>query len=603
MQKRLLPDVNILAKLVALCAVMVISFILLFVFSRNGLSLLSSTVGEFHDVHVAMARNSQSLSTDTYAIQVNLYKALIYGTQGYDKAEIQAILKELQAAWDSGDAQLKKLAAYSGASKTTLDLVNNVKTSYFDYTTYLTTILTYIEIDPSLGLTFMSGAETKFASLLEMVQNLGAAIKDSGDVSYARVEKESSQIVSSLLVVTIASAILMVGIAGLTVSALQKPMGQLLQALTTMVSGDYRVETGLRGNDEMGRMGMSVVGLSTSLRELIGIVKNRVEDLEQTGHDLSSNMTQTGAAVIQINSNIVSTRTQLDEQSAAVREVSSAIEELTRGVDTLSAKIDEQTDVVSQSSSSIEEMIANIDSVTKAIAVSASTSSELVALGSDGKAKIDEVREAVRDIVKHSESLGEAASIISEIASKTNLLAMNAAIEAAHAGDAGRGFAVVADEIRKLAEQSTAQAKDIAGGLGKVSESISSVDGAAESAVVSYDMVHDKSEALGSEIQRISEAMGEQGKGGRLVLDGLARLRDITRGIASGAEKMHDGNQSILEQVSRLNAVNGSVVQNNDEISIGTREINEAIAATSDLTSHTAELITEVRSAVDRFQV
>ena len=603
MKRRLLPDVNILMKLMVLSVVMIISFVLQFAFSRSGISLLSGTVGDFHDVHVAMARNSQSLSASTYSIQVNLYKAIIYGTQEYEKAEIQAVLKDLQADWKEGDAQLKELASYERASKATLDLINNVRTSYFDYTTYLTTILTYIEMDPTLGLPFMSGAETKFAALLEMVQNLGTAIKDSGDAAFTLVENESRQIVSRLLVVTVVAVAIMLIIAGMTVTSLHKPMRLLLQALTTMVGGDYRIATGLHGKDEMGRMGTSVDELSTSLRELIGIVKNRVEDLERTGHDLSSNMTQTGAAVVQINSNIVSTRTQLDEQSAAVREVSSAIEELTHGVDTLSAKIDEQSDIVGQSSSSIEEMIANIDSVTKAISVSATASSELVALGSDGKAKIDEVIEAVRDIVKHSESLGEAASIISEIASKTNLLAMNAAIEAAHAGDAGRGFAVVADEIRKLAEQSTAQAKDIAGGLGKVSESISSVDGAAESAVISYDMVHDKSEALGSEIKRISEAMSEQGKGGRLVLDGLVRLRDITREIATGAEEMHGGNQSILEQVSRLNAVNGSVVQNNDEISIGTREINEAIAATSDLTSHTSDLITEVRTAVDRFQV
>ncbi|PKL09243.1 MAG: methyl-accepting chemotaxis protein, partial [Spirochaetae bacterium HGW-Spirochaetae-7] len=192
---------------------------------------------------------------------------------------------------------------------------------------------------------------------------------------------------------------------------------------------------------------------------------------------------------------------------------------------------------------------------------------------------------------------------ISDIAGKTNLLAMNAAIEAAHAGDSGRGFAVVADEIRKLAEQSTAQAKDIAAGLGKVSSSIQSVGDAADSAVQSYGMVHDKSEALGNEVSRISEAMSEQEKGGRQVLEGLARLRDISRGIATGASEMNDGNRVILEQVSRLNAVNLSVVQNNEEIALGTREINEAISSTGELTSHTADLITEVREAVDRFLV
>lgn len=603
MQRRLLPNVTILGKLVFLSFMMVAAFIVQFTFSRAGLGTLSDTVGDFHDVHVAMARNSQSLLSHTYEIQVNLYKAINYGTQKYEKAEIKAVLSDLEASWKAGDADLKELASYEKAGQDVLDLVNLVKTAYFDFTTYLTTILTYIEFDPELGLTFMSGAESKFDSLLKEVQNLGTLIKDSGDRSYETVKRETGTVVTTLLAASITAVAVLAIVVVLIVMSLDKPMAALLKVLSTMAAGDYTSKAGFTGSDEMGRMADSIDGLGGSLRELIGVVKAKVVELERTGQDLSANMIQTSAAVVEINSNIVSTKTQLDEQSASVREVSSAIEELTRGVDALSARIDEQSGVVSQSSASIEEMIANIDSVTKAVLNSAQASSELVALGSDGKGKIDEVREAVRDIVRHSESLSEAAAIISEIASKTNLLAMNAAIEAAHAGDAGRGFAVVADEIRKLAEQSTAQAKDIAGGLGKVAESIQSVDSAAESAVVSYDMVHDKSEVLGSEIRRVSEAMTEQGKGGRLVLDGLVRLNDITREIAAESEAMHHGNASILSQVSTLNAVNGSVVRNNEEISVGTKEINEAIAATGDLTAHTADLIAEVKEAVDRFKV
>ena len=460
-----------------------------------------------------------------------------------------------------------------------------------------------VKSDPAIALSFMKDTEIKFDEFITTLNLLNSAIGVAEETAYMHTMNEIAAHGRFLLVLALSAIAVLVAIVALIVISIKQPMGTLMQTLKTMEEGDFRSGAHLDGRDEMGRMGSSISELSVSLCKLVGTVKAKVGELEGMGHDLSANMTETGAAVVQINSNIVSTKSQLDEQSASVKAVSAAIEELTRGVDALAARIEEQSGVVSQSSASVEEMIANIESVAKASAVADRTSEELVSLGTEGKSRIDEVLEAVREIVRHSESLGEAATIISDIAGKTNLLAMNAAIEAAHAGDSGRGFAVVADEIRKLAEQSTAQAKDIAAGLGKVSSSIQSVGEAAESAVQSYGMVHDKSEALGNEVSRISEAMSEQEKGGRQVLEGLARLRDISRGIATGASQMNDGNRVILDQVSRLNAVNLSVVQNNEEIALGTREINEAISSTSDLTSHTSDLITEVREAVDRFMV
>ncbi|GAB1456382.1 hypothetical protein MASR2M48_16900 [Spirochaetota bacterium] len=180
---------------------------------------------------------------------------------------------------------------------------------------------------------------------------------------------------------------------------------------------------------------------------------------------------------------------------------------------------------------------------------------------------------------------------------------MNAAIEAAHAGDSGKGFAVVADEIRKLAEQSTGQAKDISTGLGKVSAAIETVRSASDYAVDSFGTVLKRSEALGGEVRRINASMSEQREGGRQLLEGLSGLKDITGQISSGSGEMSSGNNAILRQISRLNSVNKLVVQNNEQINIGTKEINEAIVATTELSSRTAELIADVKEAADKFEV
>ena len=367
--------------------------------------------------------------------------------------------------------------------------------------------------------------------------------------------------------------------------------------------GDLTAQTGVTSTDELGRIARSVDELVVGLRRLVTIVKDKLAELGETGQSLAGNMEETGAAVIQINSNIGNTKGQLQEQSAAVGEVSAAIEELTRSVDALTTMITNQSEVVSQSSASVEQMIANIESVASGVEGVAEASKRLASEGSEGKARIDEVEESVVRIVRYSENLSEAARLITEIADRTNILAMNAAIEAAHAGEAGKGFAVVADEIRKLAEQSTSQAKDISADLGRVSESIESVRGAAGAAVSAFGSILEKSGTLGQGVETIGSAMKEQHEGGRQVLEALARLRDITKEITRGAGEMAAGNATILEQVERLKNVNTVVVRNNEEITRGTQEINQAIVATTELTSRNTTLIDEVKAAADTFVI
>jgi methyl-accepting chemotaxis protein len=178
---------------------------------------------------------------------------------------------------------------------------------------------------------------------------------------------------------------------------------------------------------------------------------------------------------------------------------------------------------------------------------------------------------------------------------------MNASIEAAHVGEMGKGFAVVADEIQRLAEQSTAQAKDIAASLEQLSTAILYVQSATVEAVDSFGQILVTSSSVGKSIASINAAMAQQQGMGGQILDGLGRLRNLTGEITRGSEEMAAGNKAILQEVNRLTAVTTVVLQNNDEITAGIRRINEAVSGTMEMSSRNSSLIADVKAATDRF--
>ena len=284
-----------------------------------------------------------------------------------------------------------------------------------------------------------------------------------------------------------------------------------------------------------------------------------------------------------------------------MREVAGAVEKLTRNFEALALMIANQSAVVEQSSASIEQMIANVDSVAASSIRAGEAAANLASEGSDGKALIDEVGSSVASIVGYSENLSEAAALISEIASRTNMLAMNAAIEAAHAGDSGKGFAVVSDEIRRLAEQSTAQAKDISADLVRVSEAIEKVRISSEAAVKSFGSVLTGAGAVDRAIAESAHALAEQRVGGKQVLEGLVRLKGLTGEIARGSTEMSAGNEAITAQMSRLQAASSSVALNAREINGGADEIRKAVAATIELAERNASRIADVKAASEKF--
>ena len=603
-RRGLFANLRVLTKMLLSGLFAIVMFAILFVVTQNGLGKLSDTIRQQQTIQINLTRLVGSLRNDCYSVQLSIYQAIVDQIKQTSSAELEHSLAEADGHLSAAKADMDSIGELQGippSVATTLHRTSEVFSIYYQAAmTARGSVKGGMSRISALFVT-LDTLETHFLDLNSALVSSDVTVYGAGSAEAAEAAGVSSSTTSIVLALIAAAALLIALLTAITARSITSPLVVLAALVERLGSGDLGGRSGLGGKDEIGRMATSMDEVIADLRTLVSTVKDRVDRLKAAGQDLASTMNETGSAVIQINSNIANSSAQLREQSASVLSLSSSVEALSENVARLGAMIGSQTDVISGSSSAVEEMIATIESVAGNAENAAEVSMRLGEKGAEGKERIEEVNEAVGAIVRYSENLTEAARLITEIADRTNLLAMNAAIEAAHAGDSGRGFAVVADEIRKLAEQSTSRSKDISLDLGRVAESIDFVRRAAAAVVESFTAILEKSEDLGGEVRSIGGAMSEQREGGRQVLEGLARLKELTGEIGAGSERMAEENSTVLAQVERLRNANAVVVANNDEITLGTKEINDAIAGTVDLTSRTADLIEEVRNATDKF--
>jgi methyl-accepting chemotaxis protein len=329
--------------------------------------------------------------------------------------------------------------------------------------------------------------------------------------------------------------------------------------------------------DELGTISGLVNDFCEGLYVSVKSIKEAQGGLLQLGEELRQGAANAAVAVERITSGIKTVREKSRVQADSVSESSSAVEEIAKNIDSLETMIADQAASISEASASIEEMVSNISSVTNSIEMMSEQFSSLMRSADDGIAAQSDSRRKIDEISAASQTLLEANAIISSIASQTNLLAMNAAIEAAHAGEAGRGFSVVADEIRKLAETSSVQTKKISSEIKLVQRAIEEAVAASKGSEKAFSMVSgqiDKTEAI---VREVKHAMIEQKEGSTQILEALRAMNELTSQVQAGSREMSDGNNAILAEITQLKKSTDEIMQSIEKISSGSEEVDRSM--------------------------
>jgi methyl-accepting chemotaxis protein len=415
----------------------------------------------------------------------------------------------------------------------------------------------------------------------------------------------ASRTIRAVLFVDISIGLLLLIIIALYLVALLKPLRGLKHSIAEIASGDADLTKRIiiKSEDEIGDVVHGFNTFTEKLHTIISRVKDSKSKLEEVDKRMQESIQETGSSIEQILANIDSVTKQITNQSASVEETAGAVTEIAQNIESLNRMIETQSSGVAEASAAVEEMIGNINSVTKGMDHMADAFNQLEKHTKTGVEKQNDVNARITQIEEQSKMLFDANKAISAIASQTNLLAMNAAIEAAHAGEAGKGFSVVADEIRKLSETSTGQSKTIGSELKKIQESITSVVSASIEAQHSFTAVNESILETDQLVQQIKGAMIESTEGSKQITDALKLMNDSTAEVRTASTEMSEGNKAILDEVRRLQEATMVMKDSVGEMSQGAKHINAQGGTLSDISRTMEDSIRSIGKEIDLFKV
>ena len=334
----------------------------------------------------------------------------------------------------------------------------------------------------------------------------------------------------------------------------------------------------------------------------INSMKQSKVSLDEAGGKLSGTIEDLMSSIVQIGASISNTGMNLRNQTDSVGQSAQSISKILDMIHRLEELVQTQGKAVQGASTAVEQMVGNITEVDKSVDKMAHSFGVLDQTAQNGVETQNELQKQIIEIENQSKLLSEANKVIANIAGQTNLLAMNAAIEAAHAGDAGQGFAVVADEIRKLSETSSAQSKTIGAQLKSIQTAINLVVQATQHGVQDYANLSKEIRETDTLVQQIKEAMTEQQQGSSQILDALSDMNESTEQVQNASQEITTASQAIISDVDVLQNETKVMGQSMDEMGLSADKMQDAGLTLAGVSKAVEASIEEIGKQIDLFE-
>lgn len=369
-----------------------------------------------------------------------------------------------------------------------------------------------------------------------------------------------------------------------------------------VAEGDFTVKADIH-SDELGAIASSMNNAIEKIRASFSVIADTIKSMQSVSQTLSSKMLESAASLNQITGTIDGVKNRMMMQHTEVNEAAAKINTITQTISNLDAHIDSQAESISGSSLSIEEIVKNIQIVRERAEKNLQSIKTLEKTTHTGKETVAMVVEITKIVTEQSEGLLDAITVIQNTASQTNLLAMNAAIEAAHAGEAGKGFAVVADEIRKLAEESGAQGTTITKVLEELKNKIENLNGAGPLVAEQFEKISSMMDFIYRQEDGMIRTMKEQMHDGEEVLNVINGMNTVTTKVKRDSDEILAEVTDISGEIQKLTRLSEDITRSMTEMAAGILEVNHAIQEVNTIALSNKTHVTSVTDEIEKFKV
>jgi methyl-accepting chemotaxis protein len=383
--------------------------------------------------------------------------------------------------------------------------------------------------------------------------------------------------------------------------SLRRRFGEIGGSMQRLAAGDLTVQLNQASRDEVADLAKQVQSYIDEFARVVGDIKGIAESAGALRSDLVAASEESSASVTQIGGNISSIGSTIEDLDKTIEQTGSKLEEINGSIRELEERIEHQTRSVQESSSAVEEMTASVNNVSRIAADRQDAAKKLKAVTDEGHANIEATDEKVSSIADSVDEILGIITVINTIASQTSILSMNAAIEAAHAGEYGRGFSVVAAEIRRLSESTNENAKRIKEQLQTVAELATDTKRMSETTRERFSAVEHEVDSTAAALTEISATMRELADGTEAVLTATGQAGQVTQSIRSDATIVASRSDDITRDMHHIREISTSVRGGIQEIGVGTQEINQMVSNLASVTRDMTDQIDLLGHSVSRF--